>query len=93
MSTLRLPDKEYALLCKSILQRDGYRCRSCNFRGNLMVHHIIFRSHQGEDTTENLVTLCASCHRGCHEEQGIVVLGTDANAELKFLRRNGWRPQ
>jgi 5-methylcytosine-specific restriction endonuclease McrA len=89
---LRLPPKEYAVLCRAILERDHYKCRSCGLRSNLCVHHIVFRSQQGEDTKENLVTLCASCHRGCHEEQGITILGTDANAELKFLRRNGWQP-
>ena len=29
---------------------------------NLEVHHKEFRSHSGEDTAENLITLCSTCH-------------------------------
>jgi 5-methylcytosine-specific restriction endonuclease McrA len=93
MMTLRLPPEEYALLVKQVLSRDSYKCRSCGFRAGLGCHHVVYRSHQGEDTAENLVTLCASCHRGCHEEQGIDIIGVDANKELRFLRKNGWQPQ
>ena len=91
--TIRLPSEEYRLLVKQVLSRDGWKCRSCGSRNNLHVHHIQFRSQQGEDTTENLCTLCASCHRGCHEEQGITIVGDNANAELRFIKRNRWRPQ
>ncbi len=59
------------------LERDGYRCRTCGARGDetlLHVHHIRpFREYgyvAGENENyrqanqpDNLITLCASCHR------------------------------
>jgi 5-methylcytosine-specific restriction endonuclease McrA len=33
---------------------------------NLEVHHREFRSHSGEDTEENLITLCTACHARVH---------------------------
>jgi predicted HNH restriction endonuclease len=32
----------------------------------LEVHHQQFRSHSGDDTAENLITLCAKCHFAIH---------------------------
>jgi 5-methylcytosine-specific restriction endonuclease McrA len=95
MTTLRLPEKEYALLCKAILQRDGWKCRSCGFRSGLHVHHITFRSQQGTDEASNLITLCSSCHRGVHQdvkggEYGLTIVND--NGYVMFLRRKDWRP-
>ena len=33
---------------------------------DLQVHHIEARSHLGDDSEQNLITLCADCHRGVH---------------------------
>ena len=33
---------------------------------NLQVHHLTFRSHGGSDSLENLIVLCADCHRVTH---------------------------
>ncbi|OLC53413.1 MAG: hypothetical protein AUH92_06110 [Acidobacteria bacterium 13_1_40CM_4_69_4] len=52
-----------------ILERDGWRCRvpGCTSRGHLNVHHVVFRSHQGDDEEDNLVTLCIGHHQaGVH---------------------------
>jgi hypothetical protein len=48
-----------------ILERDDYRCRvpGCSKRSQLEVHHIVFRSHDGSDHPDNLVTTCAVHHR------------------------------
>jgi 5-methylcytosine-specific restriction endonuclease McrA len=35
----------------------------------LQIHHIEARSHLGDDSEENLVTLCANCHRLRHTNQ------------------------
>lgn len=86
MSTLRLPDKEYAALCKAVLERDHWKCRSCQFRGNLAAHHIVYRSHQGEDTAENLITLCNQCHEAVHRSD------LEITKEMKLIRHNGWKP-
>jgi 5-methylcytosine-specific restriction endonuclease McrA len=49
-----------------ILERDRWRCQNCGSLQNLQVHHQELRSHSGNDTEENLITLCAPCHRRAH---------------------------
>jgi 5-methylcytosine-specific restriction endonuclease McrA len=51
---------------KRLLQRDNWRCQACGSRTALEVHHLKFRSHQGDDSEQNLITLCTSCHRQIH---------------------------
>ena len=56
-------DRElYDRLREQVLRRDGWRCQSCGARSNLEVHHQEFRSQSGDDSEENLITLCAGCH-------------------------------
>jgi len=56
----------YERLRQQVLGRDGWRCQSCGAMLNLEVHHQQFRSHSGEDSEENLITLCAACHGQTH---------------------------
>jgi len=63
---LRLDPIEYENLRQQVLRRDGWRCQSCGTMSNLEVHHQQFRSRSGEDSDENLITLCASCHANIH---------------------------
>jgi hypothetical protein len=53
-----------------IRHRDGYKCQNkgCE-KGDkrLHVHHIIWRSNNGGDEPENLVTVCVTCHNGIHD--------------------------
>ena len=63
---LRLDPVAYGQLRQQILRRDGWRCQSCGAMSNLEVHHREFRSHSGEDSEENLITLCSTCHAGIH---------------------------
>ncbi len=51
-----------------VLERDGWKCQSCGRASNLHVHHIKYRSHLGHDAAENLLTLCADCHRASHQK-------------------------
>ena len=46
--------------------RDGWRCQCCGTRSNLEVHHKEFRSQGGDDSEENLITLCFACHSLLH---------------------------
>jgi 5-methylcytosine-specific restriction endonuclease McrA len=64
---LKLELKEYTSLRKAVLQRDGWRCQKCGSLTHLEVHHLIKRSRLGDDTMDNLITLCADCHRDCHQ--------------------------
>lgn len=63
---LRLDPVSYESLRQQILCRDGWRCQSCGAMSNLEVHHKQFRSHSGDDSAENLITMCAACHAIAH---------------------------
>jgi predicted restriction endonuclease len=63
---LRLDGVLYERLRQEVLRRDGWRCQLCGTMSNLEVHHRQFRSHSGDDSEENLITLCAKCHLGIH---------------------------
>jgi 5-methylcytosine-specific restriction endonuclease McrA len=63
---LRLDPLSYENLRQEVLRRDGWRCQSCGTMSNLEVHHKIFRSHTGNDSKANLITLCAACHASVH---------------------------
>jgi 5-methylcytosine-specific restriction endonuclease McrA len=65
----RLASELYRSLRQETLCRDGWRCQSCGSRTDLQVHHIEARSHLGDDSEQNLITLCANCHRLVHRER------------------------
>ena len=64
---LRLDADSYKVLRQEVLRRDSRRCQSCGAMTNLEIHHQQFRSHSGEDSELNLITLCTGCH---HREHG-----------------------
>ena len=51
-----------------VLERDSYECQVCTRKDSLHLHHLIKRQYGGNHDAENLITLCASCHR--HIETG-----------------------
>jgi 5-methylcytosine-specific restriction endonuclease McrA len=63
---VRLNKTSYRELCFEVLQRDGWRCQYCGAREQLHVHHRQFRSHRGDDSEDNLITLCIRCHGALH---------------------------
>ena len=63
---IQLDLEAYQQLCWQVLQRDSWRCQQCGSRTNLQVHHLQLRSQSGDDTEDNLITLCASCHSAAH---------------------------
>jgi 5-methylcytosine-specific restriction endonuclease McrA len=62
----RMDSITYQQLRALVLRRDGWRCQACGGMTNLEIHHRQFRSRQGEDTEQNLVTLCSECHKRAH---------------------------
>jgi hypothetical protein len=60
---------------KQVRIRDGNRCRNCGATAKLSVHHIVKARHGGRDTLDNLVTLCASCHRRADAKPKAVFFG------------------
>lgn len=63
---LRLDPQSYEQLWREVLERDRWRCQSCGAMSNLEVHHKEFRSHSGNDSDKNLITLCQRCHQIRH---------------------------
>jgi len=55
--------KENRIKC---LKRDGFKCRKCGadqIAKDLDVHHINPFKRSKDDSLNNLITLCSSCHR------------------------------
>jgi len=63
---LKLSADDYNLLRHRVLDRDGWRCQHCSSSKDLHVHHLEKRSNLGDDDMDNLITLCANCHRKQH---------------------------
>jgi 5-methylcytosine-specific restriction endonuclease McrA len=63
---LRLEPTLYENLRGQVLRGDSWRCQSCGTMSNLDVHHQQFRSHAGDDSEQNMITLCTLCHTAIH---------------------------
>jgi hypothetical protein len=63
---VRLEAATYARLHQQVLRRDGWKCQRCGATSNLELHHQQLRSHGGEDSEQNLITLCSDCHSYLH---------------------------
>lgn len=82
-------------LNRQCFERDGWKCVHCNNRAGLHPHHIMFRSAGGEDTLDNLVTLCWKCHSAIHDgflkcERIEICSKFEGSYTVKFTRLRGW---
>ena len=64
----RLAKTRLAAACVLVRERDGGQCVVCGMP-DVEVHHIKFRSQGGKHDPENLVCLCADCHRAVHDRR------------------------
>ena len=49
---------------QAVLDRDGHACQSCDIEiGKFHIHHILPKRLGGSDHFDNLITVCAKCHR------------------------------
>ncbi len=57
---------------REVLARDKHQCQApgCGRTRFLEVHHILARRQGGTNDPENLMTLCGSCHRLWHKQNG-----------------------
>lgn len=73
--TRKKPKKKAHKTSKEIRERiktrDGFRCTLCGETEGLEVHHIKHRSEGGDDSDNNLVTLCRRCHAMQHEGEPV----------------------
>ena len=70
----RLPRLTYRRWLKVrmvIFGRDGFRCVRCHRPGRIECHHRTPVAAGGNDSPENLVTLCATCHISIHATKPI----------------------
>ena len=63
---LQLESRLYEELRNKVLRRDDWGCQSCGTMSNLEVHHKESRSHSGDDSQQNLITVCTRCHSAIH---------------------------
>ena len=67
-----------------VLNRDNYSCQNCKSKSKrLEVHHIQFRSENGSDDQENLITLCKECHDLIHDSSLKLNLKGKKKSQLK----------
>lgn len=65
---------DWKSIAKSVRKRDHWTCRLCgeSFRGRLHqlhVHHI--NEDKTDNSEQNLVSLCAACHRSAHSDKAV----------------------
>jgi 5-methylcytosine-specific restriction endonuclease McrA len=79
----------YVRACRAVDQRDGDVCRVCYafIKSGAHHHHIVPRSLGGTNTTDNLIRVCASCHRDIHAKKLLVVGNADATIQLQPVTR------
>jgi 5-methylcytosine-specific restriction endonuclease McrA len=90
--TVKLKPKDYKVLKRKVFLRDGWACRFCEDRNNLHAHHVVYRSQLGEDTMENMITLCYKHHKLAHKKKLKIVpleddlrLVVNTNKPVKFI--------
>ncbi|MBC8367390.1 HNH endonuclease [bacterium] len=54
---------------RAVLMRDRHRCQAkgCRSTNFLEVHHLTARKRGGDNSEQNLITLCSRCHQHLHE--------------------------
>lgn len=63
-----LKSQKWAELSARVKERDGHRCRDCQYPFALEVHHEHYHDlYKEEENLSCLTTLCRYCHRKRHE--------------------------
>jgi len=68
---------------RDIWERCGGKCEYCGKKA-IDPHHIIYRSHGGDNKKENIVALCRTCH------DDVRILQKIAKDPKKYIRRYKW---
>lgn len=79
---------------RAVYQRDDWHCRHCNCSSALTPHHVVYQSAGGEDTLDNLLTLCLKCHTDVHERRLVIEVVERRHNDLvvNFWKQKGWKP-
>lgn len=76
-----LKSPKWYSLKRTVLARDGYKCRVCDSTSDLQIHHITY-INLGDEEPEDLATLCGGpngCHNKLHN-----LLGYDRETTFDF---------
>ena len=93
---IRLKGVKLKRLFKRVLERDNRTCQNPDCGARSIIdppHHIIYKSHGGNDVMGNLVTLCRNCHSMIHDKGSLRIEIKDNSdpyrLRLKFI--NGFK--
>jgi len=76
---------------KVVLERDDYTCRVCGHRAlkYMNVHHL---EERGENTPENLITMCCACHAvlhvGMNLEHKVIEIWASELSQVEIVQRS-----
>ena len=56
-------------LRRIVLMRDNNTCKQCGCTKSLNVHHITYK-RLGDESIDDLVTVCRNCHQAIHDHHG-----------------------
>lgn len=62
---------EWRKLSAAARARDQGECALCGSTNRVQAHHRVHRREGGEDTLDNLISLCARCHRHAHSRPAV----------------------
>lgn len=66
-----------AALRRAVYDRDGHACRACGSTERLSLDHVVHWSRGGQDTLQNLRTLCQPCNSARRARTDAEWLGMD----------------
>ena len=92
-ATQRLRSK----VIQDVDDRDGGICRICQSRTMAFDlsrqphhHHIVYRSHGGLDTLENIILICALCHDKVHRSGKLRLSGDAYSLVVEHFLDGAW---
>ena len=54
------------IIRESVIKRDKSICQVCGGKAT-QLHHVLYKSHQGANISQNLICLCNRCHITVHK--------------------------
>lgn len=83
-------DKHWKHIAENIKKRDGFKCKICSIQKDLVVHHREPYRISKNHSSENLITLCRSCHRKFHIKFDSIMSGKEQRVSdlIKFICEN-----
>jgi len=84
----KLKDPRWQRKRLEIMERDGFRCVSCDTDENtLNVHHKIYRKNTDpwDYEDDNFILYCENCHTVLHQEKNVLMKNIDTVEKMRRL--------